>query len=296
MACFSPLTAYRNPAGGKPLFSRRDSAGMELKLPCGQCIGCRLEYSRVWAVRITHEASLHDQNCFVTLTYDDVHLPQNNTLVYRDLQLFIKRLRKSLSPRKIRYYGAGEYGDQSGRAHYHVCLFGWRPGDLKYYSANKGNPLYTSDYLSDIWGLGYVTVGDVTFDSAAYVARYVVKKFKGNGVDDKLIIDCDDDGVLNMRAPERALMSRRPGIGRNWIDQYGKYTYDHDHVIVNGRPVLPPRYYDTVYEITDVDKVEFVKRERRKNARTRKSDSTDARLRVRAQVKLAELNSLTRLL
>ena len=130
MPCYSPLIAWRakhiNPSGKTSLvFNQRDAAQPDdpVQLPCGQCIGCRLEKSRQWAMRIAHESSLYDQNCFLTLTFSDEHLPQNLSVSKRDLQLFMKRLRKHFAPRKIRFFQCGEYGELNMRPHYHSILF-----------------------------------------------------------------------------------------------------------------------------------------------------------------------------
>ena len=141
-----------------------------MDIPCGQCIGCRIERSRQWAIRCYHEASLHAENSFVTLTYNDTNLPANNCVSVRELQLFMKRLRKRFGA-GIRFYGCGEYGDLTGRPHYHICLFNFSPPDLTLYKITNDQRLYSSKSLDTIWGKGYTLTGDVTFQSAAYVAR-----------------------------------------------------------------------------------------------------------------------------
>ena len=151
-------------------------------VPCGQCIGCRLERSRQWAIRCVHEASLHTDNCFITLTYSPDCLPSDGSLNHDDFQKFFKRLRKHIAPKKIRYYMCGEYGEdlqqpsKLGRPHFHACLFGLDFDDKQLYIVRDDVKLYTSATLEKIWGKGFVTIGDVTFESAAYVARYIAKK------------------------------------------------------------------------------------------------------------------------
>ena len=187
MACYHPISAglsgYSiNFATGKAyrrvIFKQNDPDIVQaVSLPCGQCIGCRLERSRQWAMRCVHEAQLHEHNCFITLTYDDTHLPSDQSLHYRDFQLFIKRLRKRFPTTKISYYMAGEYGENFGRPHYHACIFGLDFHDKKLWKrTTSGSLIYRSSDLEALWPFGYSSIGDVNFESAAYVARYIMKK------------------------------------------------------------------------------------------------------------------------
>ena len=131
MACVTPLQGWKSrkrlPSGKRGVtFKYGESySDMRIEVACGRCIGCRKEYARQWAMRCLHEASLFDENSFVTLTYDDKHLPAGGTLVKRDVQLFLKRLRRKFSDRTIRYFFSGEYGGDTLRPHYHGCLFGF---------------------------------------------------------------------------------------------------------------------------------------------------------------------------
>ena len=158
---------------------RGDLMGLaQINLPCGKCIGCKMERSRGWAIRCVHEGKMHSENCFLTLTYDNDHLPSNGTLVVRDLQLFLKRLHNHLLRKRgfgVRYFGAGEYGDESQRPHYHVLLFGFRWPDLRFWKGRKPFQQYRSEFLEQIWTAGFSTVGSVTPQSAQYVAKYSVK-------------------------------------------------------------------------------------------------------------------------
>lgn len=210
-----------------------------LELPCGQCTGCRLERSRSWAVRCVHEAQMHDENCFLTLTYDDDHLPSDGSLVKRDLTLFWKRLRKEIDPIRIRYFACGEYGSQFERPHYHACVFGWSPPDKKLYTIRSGAYLYISAMIGNLWPFGFHTIGDVTFDSAAYVARYVLKKINGDRQKDH----------YGKRVPEYVVMSRKPGIAHDWIEKYSSDVYPNDFVVIRDNiKCKPPRYYDKIYD------------------------------------------------
>ena len=176
MSCVHPLSAYQCTDGSIVFDERRKhDISRSLQLPCGQCIGCRLERSRQWAMRCLHEAQLHENNCFITLTYDDAHLPGDRSLHYSDFQKFLKRFRKSLGGAKIRYYMAGEYGEKFGRPHWHACIFGYDFHDKKLFKRTAaGSLIYTSEHLKKLWPFGHSSIGDVTFESAAYVARYII--------------------------------------------------------------------------------------------------------------------------
>jgi len=215
-------------------------ANKPVTVPCGQCIGCRLEYSRNWAMRCMHEASMHEENCFVTLTYDDDHLPENGSLVKEDAQKFMKRLRSRFDECRIRYFLSGEYGETTFRPHYHMLLFGFDFADKVSAGSRSEYKVWNSDKLEQTWTDGFSEVGSITFESAAYVARYIVKKFKGPSE----VVKKWYDGVQ----PEFALMSRRPGIGKSYYEKYGKEISRFDSVIINGKEVKPPRYYDTLFE------------------------------------------------
>lgn len=206
MPCFHPLRAHQDADGSVFFVERhgRDSV-RQLELACGQCAGCRLERSRQWAVRCVHEASLYARNAFVTLTYAE----DPGTLCYRDFQLFMKRLRKT--GRKARFFVCGEYGESFGRAHFHACLFNCSFEDQYYWrSSGAGFRLFRSAELERLWPHGHAEIGEVTFESAAYVARYVMKKVTGQ------LSDVHYDG----REPEFCHMSLKPGIGGAWLDRF----------------------------------------------------------------------------
>ena len=152
-----------------------------------------------------HEASLHDENSFLTLTYSDENLPPGGSLHLPDFQNFMKRLRKSIAPKRVRFYHCGEYGDILSRPHYHALLFGYDFDDRKFFAKRNENSVYTSTELSSLWPHGFSVVGSVTFESAAYVARYVMKKVTGER-------SLDHYGGLK---PEYTTMSRRPELVRD---------------------------------------------------------------------------------
>lgn len=235
MPCYKPLPAWKcvDRSTGEIFMSFRPSLCSieKVKVPCGQCIGCRIQRSRSWAVRCLHEASLYEQNCFITLTYAPEHLPDG--LVKRDLQLFFKRLR-SASKRKFRYFAVGEYGEKLSRPHYHCLLFGFDFEDKKFWKGSGEYRQYRSELLEKCWPLGNALTGSVTTASAQYVAKYCVKMVRGEGA----IKHYGD------REREFAVMSRRPGIGAEWIDKYQSDVFPRDFVVVvGGRKVGVPRYY-----------------------------------------------------
>lgn len=265
MSCYHPLRAVV--LGTKPngklnikilknsdfTYSNPDYEYIEL--PCGRCIGCRLKYSRVWADRCIAEASYYDNNIFLTLTYDDEHLPKPNKLedgsdspvnplVKRDLQLFIKRLRKHLPNQRIRYFACGEYGSKSMRPHYHIIIFNCRLDDINLlYQNDKQFRYYTSDLIHKIWPYGYHIIAAVNWDTCAYTARYVVKKQTGSG---SAIYD-----KFNY-PPEFTLMSRKPGIGRQYFEDHAiDIYYDGAYLKTdNGaHRIYPNKYYDSLFDI-----------------------------------------------
>ena len=232
-----------------------------MTVPCGQCIGCRLERSRQWAVRCVHEAQMHDDNCFVTLTYDDENLPYGETLVRSDFQKFMKRLIKN-SRKKIRLFYCGEYGGETYRPHYHACLFGYRPDDPELFSTNGEYKLYTSKFLTKTWGLGHASFGELTFETAAYTARYCTNKITGEAAKHHYETMDPETGEIVERVPEFSGSSLRPGIGAPWLEKYGRDTYEKDAVILNGKAMKPPRFYDNAFAKIDEALVDIAKAQR----------------------------------
>ena len=268
MPCYNPLTAWRRadysvgPSGKLQLTFDRQNAilSTETTIPCGQCIGCRLDRARQWAIRCMHEASLHDDNCFITLTYDSEQLPPDNSLNKRDITLFLKRLRKHYEPAIIRYYQCGEYGELFARPHHHAILFGLDFADKSPYRQTPAGMLYTSDTLNTLWGKGYCILADVSFDTVCYVARYCLKKVTGGKADDH----------YNGRMPEYTTMSRRPGIGRKYYDMYTSDLYNYDMCVVKDKFVCkPPKYYDKLYDIQNPDHMAVLKTSRKSAAAKR---------------------------
>lgn len=256
MPCYRPITGYRsrkvNPSTGKRsiVFNPREGfTHLHVTLPCGQCIGCRLEHSRQNAVRCTHEASLYEKNCFLTLTYADFHLPRYSLIQKEDPVRFMKRLRKRFGA-GIRSFGCAEYGEKFGRPHYHICVFNHDFTDKQLHQVTpRGDKLYTSEQLSELWPYGYALIGELTFESAAYVSRYVTKKVTG-ALKEFHYEYIDDHGEILQRPPEQPVcVSRRPGIGKPWLDKFQTDVYPLDTVIMRGKKMRPPKYYDRRYEI-----------------------------------------------
>lgn len=205
------------------------------ELPCGQCMACRLNHARMWSIRISHEASCHAHNVFLTLTYDDEHLPADGSVHKRDLQLFFKRLRKELKGAKLRYFCCGEYGDKFGRPHYHCVIFGL--GMESKVFKNKRFDAKTNGYhcQMDSWPCGLCHIGTVTVDSANYVAGYVTKKLKGKGAKEHY-------ANLGIQ-PEFVLMSRRPGIGADFFYRQKKQMENLGFVWCKDKKYALPRFY-----------------------------------------------------
>lgn len=329
MPCYKPITAYQLPAGGPLLFAEpawgatsRGGNYNKLQISCGQCAGCRLKRSREWAARCIHEAQTHRHNCFITLTYADENLPENNSLKHRDFQLFMKKFRKALheSPvgegpfaqqknphrgatpapqkpvaRALRYYMCGEYGETYGRPHYHAIIFGTDFLDKIYkHTTATGCKIYNSPTLEKLWPHGHSSIGDVTFESAAYVARYIMKKRTGDG--NKNIYEVLDleTGELVQKQKEYNTMSRRPGIAKTWFDKYNTDITATGKIIIRGHKNNPPRYYDKLLKKLDELKLEEFQYARYIEQLAQTEHHTPERLAVQEQVAAAKTKSLQR--
>lgn len=286
------MTAYQLSSGDVRFVERGDIARV-LTLSCGQCIGCRLERSRQWAVRCMHEAQMHESNAFVTLTYNDDNLPADSSLNYRHFQLFMKRLRRRYG--KVRFYMCGEYGDLYGRPHFHSCLFGIDFSDRYFWRQSPaGFRLFRSPSLEEIWTFGNAEIGDVTFESAAYVARYVTKKVTGAAAAEHYRIVDPDTGEVYDRVPEFTHMSLKPGIGFAWYDKFSKEVFPHDRVVVRGKEVKPPRYYKRLLNSRDAVLDDCVDMDRYLKGIELAEDNTERRLADKEVVCRARIKSLKR--
>lgn len=246
MACAEPLQAWR-PANGGPLIFNAPGKGnsrayIQTTVPCGYCILCQEEKARQQAVRIVHEAQMHDESAFLTLTYADEHLPPYNSLRYDDTTKFWKRVRKALWKKeriKLRYYMVGEYGDKHLRPHYHACVFGYAFTKNRIVVREGAQPLWTTVELERAWGLGNVRVGELSFASAAYTASYVLKKLRSK--QQYVRVDEQTGELMRLEQP-RAFMSRN--LAKAWWEANRHYVSAHDMVVINGSPQKPPKAYD----------------------------------------------------
>lgn len=331
MPCYFPLPATRLSGGGKIVVHKRHAdrkptpqhLGHDFKLPCANCIGCRLDRSKAWAIRLMNEAQLHERNSFLTLTYNDETLgrrrptweptvpytppsrvasPNNHALPIRahakthahedslyprDTQLFMKRLRSSLAAQnpstKVRYYLVGEYGDKYKRPHYHVALFGEDFSDDRYAwrTTDNGDICYRSSRLEKAWPHGNSEIGELTIDSAAYIAGYILKKINGGKACEHYKREAWD-GSNYWLEPEFARMSRGGrngrGIAYDWFQKYHADVTAHDAVLHKGRKMKPPRYYDKLLEAIDPVKLAVQRLMREHRAKQLADDNTPARL------------------
>lgn len=297
MSCFHPLSAVVygiNPENGKKILkvgALPDGKHETLEIPCGRCIGCRLDYSRQWANRCMLELKDHEKACFVTLTYNPEHVPRRYyadpstglaepslSLCKRDVQLFFKRLRKAFPDCRIRYFGCGEYGPSTFRPHYHLILFGvdFKEDRVSYRKSKTLNPMYTSATLDKLWSFpprigegshtcvaGISTIQDVCWETCAYTARYITKKLNGP--------EGEFYETFNIEKPF-AVMSRRPGIGRSYYDAHmgdgSLYSHSFIHLSTpdGGLKFNPPKYFDRLLEEDDPEQYAEIKETRKRMA------------------------------
>lgn len=344
MPCYSPLKGYKDEETGGLKF-RPDATKETMDVACGSCLGCRLDRSRMWAMRISHEATMYETgfgNSFVTLTYRDksqctkdqldqkLYVPDNYGLSVpvRDhngkqikqshFQAFMKRLRKHVSkadkdagrkPRRIKYYQCGEYGETCrhgiklslvkcplcnlGRPHHHAILFNYRPNDLRPYAQERDIVRNTSESLESLWRYGFVDVGEVTQQSAAYCARYIQKKITGKQAEDHYT-GITDEGEINALAPEYSTMSN--GIGKKYYEDYKSDFFPSDQTPIPGGKVVDgvPRYYTEMYKGSDPYDHEQLKENRLKHRRENADEYTPERLYSKYKIKKAATQTLKR--
>lgn len=234
--------------------------------PCGGCVDCRLDKSRQWAIRSMHEAKSHENNCVITLTYDNQNLPPNKSINPDHAVEFMKKLRAheqyireqeymAWHPKyAIKTYGCAEYGEKYGRPHYHIILFNYSFKDAKPYGQIPG--YYTSDILDRIWKKGQCQIMDLTFDSAAYVARYVMKKMTGKMAEQ-----------YGEKLPEQSICLSQKGIGKEWYKKNKHKIYTNDIIHINGKQIKPVKYYDKQYEIEHTEKYQKIKETRKEQTK-----------------------------
>lgn len=289
MACYHPLDAWRT-SEGEVVFVERGDVVSTLSLPCGRCIGCRIERSRQWSVRVMHEAALYEENCFLTLTYDDDHVPYRGSLDYSDFQRFLKRLRRLRAGKTLRFFACGEYGERLGRPHFHCALFNEAfLSDRKVWRRTKSYVVFRSPTLEKLWPYGLSEIGELTVKSAAYIARYSLKKVVGDLAPDHYRRVDDATGEVYYLEPEMLHMSLRPGIGAAWFDRFSGDVYPHDRLVVGGVVQRPPRFYDKLLERVEPGLLEELKGGRTERAKERYLDNTYERLKVKEAVTAARM-------
>lgn len=324
MVCYHPLSCIYpstpNDDGKRPLLFRPTSEmrlyndspiirdmvdysiirGFKIKVPCGRCIGCRLDYSRQWALRSMHEAKLFNRGCFVTLTFDNEHLPSDGSVHKSYIQSWLKRFRYRFGD-DIRYLLCGEYGSKRGRPHYHILFFNFDFPDKYPWTVRKGNIYYRSPLLESVWrdaycdtGNGFSVIGDLTAESCAYVSRYITKKVFG----------ADSKKFYNGLEPEFQLMSRMPGLGRNYLEKYYEGWFNNGFCLLENSQgkkfrVQIPRYYvdsmkvinEDVYNRYKLDRINFLY----ENLFVENLDESAERLQVREELKMMQFDKLVRI-
>lgn len=329
MPCYHPITAYRPRDGGKLLFQDGRGDADQIQIPCGQCRGCRRKRAQGWAIRCVHEARTHKHNCYITLTYNDEHVPVG--LKHEHFQKFMSRLiaslhreikqrekraappvggqrlvsqrqetatslpsrplagsggtggrqnpraflwdpcevstsqsarRKKRASRRLHvgYYMCGEYGERTGRPHFHALLFGIDFSDKRLLKITKGHRLYESETLTKLWGMGHASVGDASFESARYISEYILKKWTGDKKNTYQVTDPVTGEVVEIQKEYNA-MSKRPGVGSGYLRKYGDYLA-HGWVIHQNVKLPPPRYYDKWFATHDPKQWEEVQHQR----------------------------------
>jgi len=323
LPCYDPSDAFlspeafRNPKTGKRIvkFSRAkayERGGHQfekIKVHCGTCEGCRIDRSRQWAVRCWHESNTNPNqpNSFLTLTFRNACpiatltgrgryqklkaeklVDPTESLHLFHFQDFMKRLRKRFygnSKSNIKYFHCGEYGEKFGRPHHHACLFNFEFPDKELKrKTDAGCYVYTSKILSELWPHGIHEIGDVTYQSAAYVARYILKKMGGWRAKDYYL----------QKKPEYITMSRNPAIALEWFNQFKTDVYPSDYVTMeNGAKCLPPKYYDRRYELEDPETFALLKQKRVEKAKA-DPNNTPERLAARREIVQRRLKRLKR--
>lgn len=263
MTCINPRLAYRKTNGQFTLAKTgQEPIANSILVPCGVCMACRIKHTRDWSTRMVHEAYTHKtESSFITLTYDDEHLPDHNNLIPNHLSDFVREVRRKIKPQKLRYFGVGEFGETTGRAHYHAILFGYMPDDIKPFKKNdSGDQLYTSQLLQQCWKhKGHITVGNFNTTTAEYCSKYITKALMG----DKALRYTDSttgEIVLKQLPFQRA--SNRPGIGSEFYNIYKENLFATDETVIDGKKRSLPKAYDRKYRAENKIAFEEIKRKR----------------------------------
>ncbi len=290
MTCFSPIEIDRKTKSGQ-IIGRQ-------KVPCGRCNGCRISKSKEWAIRCVHEAKTHTHNEFITLTYNDANLPPDHGLDHLHFQKFIRSLRKK-TKQKIRYYMCGEYGKATeknnfiARPHFHAILFGYQFPDKQTHANRRGHITYTSEYLSETWTKGFHEIGSVTFESAAYVARYIIKKQKTDSAS-LAIFDQDTGEITGYRKNEYTHMSLKPGIGAKYYEANIMDIFPNDFVMIKpGQKMEVPKYYKESLKREHPELAEILRKHRVQKSKA-SPDNTPSRLATREYIQGRRIDQLKR--
>lgn len=289
MPCYYPVHGWRsaepNYNGKHTIVFTKSGAQLDcpVRLPCGRCIGCRLDRSRDWALRCVHESKLHDENAFLTLTFSDEYLPEDGSIRKEDLRHFYRRLRERTGQYKIGYFGCGEYGEQLGRPHYHSIIFGYNFDDRKPFKKINENTIYTSEFLQDLWPYGHASIGEVNFQTAAYVARYQMKKINGP----------QQKEHYQGKEPEFVTMSRRPSIGQRWFEKY-KTDCLKGYLTQDGKKYPLPKFYEKLWYRWDDGSYAEYKANRALHFDPMDPEQMIDRLEVKEQVKKNRIKILSR--
>jgi hypothetical protein len=272
MTCTNPALAYRKTNGGINFMRRSDydaPHAHKILMPCGKCTSCLKAKARTWALRMSNEAQMHDQNCFITLTFDDDHLPKYNSLSLEHPQKFLKRLRKFITKDqpdlKIKNFYCGEYGSKGGRAHYHACIFGWKPNDLELFTQTPTGNLYISKILQKLWPYGHSTVADFSEATAGYVANYVLKAQLLEDLSDYQVTDPVTGEIFQRMMPFQR-MSRNPGLGSTFYEKFKSDFINHDSFRLGNASLPTPNAYLRKLKEEDPEHYENLKRLRNNNA------------------------------
>lgn len=294
MSCYHPIKAYKTATGVSFTELRRNGDFIaDIELPCGRCIGCRMARAAEWSVRCMHESSLWEENSFLTLTYDEENLPANGSLDHGDVQRFLKRVRKT--GRKVRFFMCGEYGGETGRPHYHMCLFNKDFRDRTLWSkSGSGEKLFVSEELSRLWPAGRATVQDLTVGTAGYCARYIMKKALGQDAESAYLVLDEESGENVQLKPEYAAMSLKPGIGALWWRLHGAQVTRNDFVVLEGKELPVPSYYDKLRSRGADLRADEIEWARYQTALLSRGENTDDRLAVREVVHNARIRTLSR--
>lgn len=253
MPCFHPLKGYRSGDGGFTSSKAKSPTKVAMELPCGRCLGCRIDRRSECALRQMHEASLHSENCFLTLTYAPEHLHKpymagdgqlRGSVCMEHFASFAKRLRRRIEPQKLRFYCKTEYSPGLLQPHAHASIFGFRPNDLELWDKSAaGFVVYRSPLLDECWRHGFVGVGDLTKESAGYVANHNCDKLDFQRPSDAYSRFDFATGEIVQVEPESVRMSTHPGIGRDWIERFECDAFPSGFLVDDGSKRPVPRYY-----------------------------------------------------